>query len=95
MLVTDRIIVPLDVPNTAQAIELLPKGARDQDRLEYRRRLDELLFSVQLADGSWNDRVFSRTSNYGTSMAAMSFLMPTTRTPARLAPTTHPASPPG
>ena len=78
----------------AQAIELLPKGARDQDRLEYRRRLDELLFSVQLADGSWNDRVFSRTSNYGTSMAAMSFLMPTTRTPARQAPTTHPASPP-
>lgn len=79
----------------AQAIELLPKGARDQDRKEYRRRLDELLFSVQLEDGSWNDRVFTRTSNYGTSMAAMSFLMPTTRTPARFAPTTRPALPPG
>ncbi len=79
----------------AQAIELLPKGARDQDRKDYRRRLDELLFSVQLEDGSWNDRVFTRTSNYGTSMAAMSFLMPTTRTPARFAPTTRPALPPG
>lgn len=83
----------------AQAIELLPKGARDQDRKDYRRRLAALLFSVQLEDGSWNDRVFARTSNYGTSMAAMSLLMPATPAPARLnaaasaVPAASPASP--
>jgi len=81
----------------AQAIELLPGGTRDRDpetgrprpdgdRREYRRRLAELLFSVQQPDGSWNDRVFPRTSNYGTSMATMSFLMPHTPVPARLVP---------
>jgi hypothetical protein len=76
----------------AQAIELLPRGARDQDRKEYRRRLAELLFSVQLEDGSWNDRIFPRTSNYGTSMAAMGLMMPSTPPPARL--TSTPARPP-
>jgi len=65
----------------AQAIEMLPKG----DRAEYRRRLADLLFSVQMPDGGWNDRVFPRTSNYGTSMAAMSLMMPSARAPARLA----------
>jgi hypothetical protein len=75
----------------AQAIELLPKGARDQDRKEYRRRLDELLFSVQLEDGSWNDRVFARTSNYGTAMAAMSLIMPSAPAPARFVPAASPA----
>jgi len=90
----------------AQAIELLPagitaasesdrRGVRDAERKQYRRRLAELLFSVRLEDGSWNDRIFPRTSNYGTSMAAMALLMPTTPPPARLqkAPSPTPPAP--
>lgn len=49
----------------AQAIELLPRA----ERTEYRKRLLELMFSVRDADGSWNDRVFKRTANYGTACA--------------------------
>lgn len=49
----------------AEAIEMLPAN----ERKEYRRRLHELIFSVKLDDGSWNDRVFPRTANYGTAMA--------------------------
>lgn len=64
----------------AQAIEMLPRRDRD----EYRRRLGDLLFSVRAEDGSWNDRVFPRTANYGTSIAAMCLLMPDTPAPARL-----------
>lgn len=56
----------------AQAIELLP----EKERAEYRRRVNELLFSVRDADGSWNDRVFKRTANFGTSFAVLSLLMP-------------------
>ena len=37
-----------------RAIELLPENERG----EYRRRVLQLLFSVRLEDGSWNDRVF-------------------------------------
>ncbi len=51
----------------AQAVELLPRQERD----EYRRRVDELLFSVRGEDGSWNDRVFDRSANYGTAMAML------------------------
>jgi hypothetical protein len=63
----------------AQAVELLPK----QEREEYRRRINELLFSVRSEAGTWNDRVFERSSNYGTSMAMMSLMMPQTPEPAR------------
>ncbi len=63
----------------AQAVELLP----EHDRGEYRRRINELLFSVQLDDGSWNDRVFARSANYGTSMAMLALLMPNAFSPAR------------
>lgn len=63
----------------AQAIELLPAA----DRAEYRRRLYDLLFSVRLEDGTWNDRVFPRTANYGTSQALMVFVMPQMPRPAR------------
>jgi hypothetical protein len=62
----------------AQAVELLPS----QERAEYRRRLNELLFSVRLEDGSWNDRVFPRSANYGTAMATMAMLMPELPKPA-------------
>ncbi len=56
----------------ARAIELLP----EQERAEYRRRVTELMFSVREEDGSWNDRVFKRTANFGTSFAMLAMLMP-------------------
>lgn len=56
----------------AQAIELLP----EKERAEYRRRVNELLFSVRSEDGSWNDRVFARTANFGTSFAVLALMMP-------------------
>lgn len=62
----------------AQAVEMLP----ERERGEYRRRINELLFSVRLEDGTWNDRVFKRTANFGTSMAMMAILMPKTPKPA-------------
>jgi len=52
----------------AEAVELLP----EQDRPEYRRRLRGLLFRNRLEDGTWNDRIFERSANFGTAMAVMS-----------------------
>lgn len=63
----------------AEAIEALP----ERDRKEYRRRLYEKLFSVQLDNGTWNDRVFARTANYGTAQALLCLLAPTLPPPAR------------
>jgi len=62
----------------AQAVEQLP----DRERAEYRRRINGLLMSVRLEDGTWNDRVFDRSSNYGTAMATMAILMPSSPAPA-------------
>jgi hypothetical protein len=56
----------------ARAIELLP----EKERAEYRRRVTELMFSVRDEDGSWNDRVFKRTANFGTSFAMLAMMMP-------------------
>lgn len=69
----------------AQAIELLPRT----ERAEYRRRVNRLLFSVRDADGSWNDRVFDRTSNYSTAMAMLAILQPKLPPPARWEPGAH------
>jgi hypothetical protein len=62
----------------AQAVELLP----EHERAEYRRRINDLLFSVRLEDGSWNDRVFPRTASYSTAMASMALMMPDLPKPA-------------
>ncbi|MFN0132427.1 MAG: hypothetical protein ACKVW3_07855 [Phycisphaerales bacterium] len=62
----------------ARAIELLPR----HERAEYRRRLRELLFSVRLPDGSWNDRVFARSASFGTAMAVLSLAQPSLPAPA-------------
>lgn len=62
----------------AQAIELLPEN----ERQEYRNHIKELLFSVQLEDGSWNDRVFPRTANYSTAMAIQALMMENAPKPA-------------
>ncbi|MBS0196099.1 MAG: hypothetical protein JSR77_05020 [Planctomycetes bacterium] len=61
----------------AQAVELLPKSERE----EYRRRVNELLFSVRQDDGSWNDRVFPRSAGYGTAMAMLAMMQPQTPAP--------------
>jgi hypothetical protein len=63
----------------AQAVELLPPA----ERPEYRRRINELLFSVRNENGSWNDRVFERSSAYGTAMAMLAIGQPTMTPPAR------------
>lgn len=66
----------------AQAVEMLPKGERD----EYRRRINDLLFKNRLENGSWNDRVFPRSANFGTSMALMAMRMPSLPRPAEWKP---------
>ena len=62
----------------AQAVEMLPRSERE----EYRRRINDLLFATRLEDGSWNDRVFPRSANFGTSMAVMAIRMPELPRPA-------------
>ncbi len=62
----------------AFAVELLP----EHERAEYRRRINDLLMSTRHEDGSWNDRVFARSANFGTSMAVMAMLMPQAGRPA-------------
>lgn len=54
----------------ARAIELLPPA----ERAEYRRRLRERVIATREGDGSWNDRVFPRSSAYGTAMAVLALL---------------------
>lgn len=74
----------------AVAIELLPKP----ERAEYRRRLYNQLFSVRLEDGSWDDRVFRRTANYGTAIALNVITMPKHGPEATWAPANAPAENP-
>jgi hypothetical protein len=64
--------------HAALAVEFLPEG----ERAEYRRRINDLLFSTRSPDGTWNDRVFPRSSNYGTAMSIMSLMMPDAPKPA-------------
>lgn len=65
--------------HAAAAIELLPEA----DRPALRARIKELLLRTRSSEGTWDDRVFPRTANYGTSMAVMSILMPTAPPAAR------------
>jgi hypothetical protein len=55
----------------AVATELLP----EHERGEYRRRVAGLVMATRGEDGSWNDRVFERSANYGTAMAVMALGM--------------------
>ncbi len=63
----------------AMAVEMLPQ----RERSEYRRRINDLLMKTRREDGSWNDRVFERTSNYSTAMSLMAIMMPETPPPAK------------
>ena len=58
--------------HAAQAIELLPEA----ERPALREKCNKLLFSVRQEDGTWNDRVFKRSANFGTSFACMAMLQP-------------------
>ncbi len=55
----------------AVAVEMMPA----KERREYRKQVEELIFRTRDQDGTWNDRVFDRSANYGTSMAVMGLLM--------------------
>lgn len=51
----------------AQAVEMLPEA----DRIERREKVNRLLFCVRSDDGTWNDRVFKRSSGFGTAFAIL------------------------
>lgn len=57
----------------AEAIERLPEAEREAQRA----RLREVLFSVRDEAGGWNDRVFPRSTAYGTSIAILALTQPT------------------
>lgn len=57
----------------AEAVELLG----DELRPEKRARVLSLLWRTRNeADGTWNDRVFERSANYGTAMSVLAILAP-------------------
>ncbi len=53
-----------------QAIEMLPEKARPKER----ERLLATILRTRDEDGTWNDRVFPRSRNYGTTMVALALL---------------------
>jgi hypothetical protein len=67
--------------HACDAVEILPQ----YERGEYRRKLEQLLFSVRDADGTWDDRVFPRTRNFGTAMTLMALQRPSFGEPAHWA----------
>jgi hypothetical protein len=54
----------------AQAIETLPEKERQAER----DRLLTAILKTRDEDGTWNDRVFERSRNYGTSMIVLALL---------------------
>ncbi len=55
-----------------EAIESLPP----EWRMAFRRALWARLEQVRSADGTWNDRIFPRSANYGTALALEAMLAP-------------------
>ncbi len=74
----------------AQAIELLPEAQRPQQR----QRLLETILRTRDDDGTWNDRVFPRSRNYGTAMIVMALLQDRLPLPPPLPESARPASAP-
>ncbi len=66
--------------SASQAIAMLPSqgSAAMAKRTALQDKCNALLFRVQAADGSWNDRVFKRSAGYGTAMAMLSIGGPAT-----------------
>lgn len=54
----------------AQAIQVLPSS----DRAAERKRLRDVLLRTRDEDGTWNDRVFKRSRNFGSAMAVLALL---------------------
>lgn len=54
----------------AQAIELLPEKERPKERA----RMLQVILKTRDDDGTWNDRVFPRSRNYGTAMMILALL---------------------
>jgi hypothetical protein len=65
----------------AQAIEMLP----DKSRAKERDRLLDVILKTRDDDGTWNDRVFDRSKNYGTAMIVLALLGDKAPPPAKLA----------
>ncbi len=63
----------------AMCVEMLPEPAR----AERREKINALMFGVRSSDGTWNDRVFPRSANYGTAMAVLSMTQPQAKLPAK------------
>jgi hypothetical protein len=66
----------------AQAIQMLP----EEDRAKERDRLLEVILRTREPNGTWNDRVFPRSANYGTSMIVLALLGDQTPLPPKLVP---------
>jgi hypothetical protein len=64
----------------AQAIEMLPEKSRTKER----DRLLEVILKTRDEDGTWNDRVFDRSKNYGTAMVLLALIGEKSPLPARL-----------
>jgi hypothetical protein len=54
----------------AQAIEVLPEKSRAAER----ERLLKVILKTRDEDGTWNDRVFPRSRNYGSAMVVLALL---------------------
>jgi hypothetical protein len=65
----------------AQAIQMLPEKERGAERA----KLLKLVMKVRDTDGTWNDRVFERSRNYGTAMVVLILLNERTPLPPTLA----------
>jgi hypothetical protein len=64
--------------HACDAVEALPEA----ERADRRRQLQQLLWAVRDADGTWDDRVFPRSRSFGTAMALMSLHRPALAAPA-------------
>ncbi len=63
----------------AQAIELLPPEKRPAER----ERLLKLILKTRDDDGTWNDRIFPRSRNYGTAAIVLALLGERTPVPPK------------
>jgi hypothetical protein len=63
----------------AQAIEMLPEAKRKAERA----KLVDVILKTRDEDGTWNDRVFERSRNYGTAMVVLALLNEKTPVPAK------------
>jgi len=71
-----------------EAIEMLPPPWRGTAR----QALLERLMQVRAEDGTWNDRVFERSSNYGTALAIDALIAPIAEPMPRWSPPAGPSA---